>query len=246
MLRFFRSIRKRLLSVNELKNTGPMKYLIYGVGEILLVMIGILLALYVNNWNETRKQNRKEIVVLNNIKGDLIKSQKELQSASSNVNERNRKMEMVLDHISQKKDYHPKIDTALGQFIYFPSPFMTYTSYESLKASGTDLISNDSILNLLTDLYEYEFSYIIKDIDRLGWITASEIHLPFYVKNIEANVDGFAGKPNDYESLRNDQEFINILKLTLRHRKIMKKQFDITSDKIDILIKLIEKEADAT
>jgi len=59
MIKFFRNIRKHL--INEGKTT---KYLKYAIGEIALVMIGILLALQVNNWNESRidKNREKEIV----------------------------------------------------------------------------------------------------------------------------------------------------------------------------------------
>jgi sensor domain CHASE-containing protein len=49
MLRFFRQIRQRLLTDNKFS-----KYLLYAVGEILLVVIGILIALQINNWNEER------------------------------------------------------------------------------------------------------------------------------------------------------------------------------------------------
>ena len=52
MIKFFRKIRYDLMEKNK---TG--KYLKYAIGEILLVMIGILLALQVNNWNEDRKNN---------------------------------------------------------------------------------------------------------------------------------------------------------------------------------------------
>jgi hypothetical protein len=49
MLRFFRQLRQRLLTDNKFS-----KYLLYAVGEILLVVIGILIALQINNWNEER------------------------------------------------------------------------------------------------------------------------------------------------------------------------------------------------
>ena len=54
MIRFFRSIRQQLMNENK-----PAKYLKYAVGEVLLVMIGILLALQVNNWNEGRKVDQQ-------------------------------------------------------------------------------------------------------------------------------------------------------------------------------------------
>ncbi|MRH99645.1 hypothetical protein GH721_03775 [Kriegella sp. EG-1] len=54
MIKFFRHIRQRLLSENKFS-----KYLLYAVGEIVLVVIGILIALSINNWNENRKLNEK-------------------------------------------------------------------------------------------------------------------------------------------------------------------------------------------
>ena len=53
MLRFFRQIRQRLITDNKFS-----KYLLYAVGEIILVMIGILLALQVNNWNQEQEQQK--------------------------------------------------------------------------------------------------------------------------------------------------------------------------------------------
>ncbi len=55
MLQFFRRIRRELIDQTNLKS-----YLFYAVGEILLVMIGILLALQVNNWNESFKKHKAE------------------------------------------------------------------------------------------------------------------------------------------------------------------------------------------
>ena len=56
MLRFFRYIRQTLLEQGKMK-----KYVLYALGEILLVMVGILLALQVSNWNEGRKLVQEEL-----------------------------------------------------------------------------------------------------------------------------------------------------------------------------------------
>ncbi|MCB0606018.1 MAG: hypothetical protein KDC25_14205, partial [Saprospiraceae bacterium] len=56
MIKFFRKIRQKLLTENKFS-----KYLIYAIGEIVLVVIGILIALGINNWNEQRKNRIAEI-----------------------------------------------------------------------------------------------------------------------------------------------------------------------------------------
>lgn len=74
MIKFFRKIRQNLL--NEGKTT---KYLKYAIGEIVLVMIGILLALQVNNWNQDRQLKLKEKNILLELKRDLASNDTTLQ-----------------------------------------------------------------------------------------------------------------------------------------------------------------------
>lgn len=66
MVKFFRRIRKMLLDQGNLK-----KYLIYALGEVMLVVIGILLALQINNWNQTRVSKKTEKAILTRIIEDL-------------------------------------------------------------------------------------------------------------------------------------------------------------------------------
>lgn len=66
MIKFFRKIRQRLLAENKFS-----KYLIYAIGEIVLVVIGILIALSINNWNDERKIKKEENSALLNLNEDF-------------------------------------------------------------------------------------------------------------------------------------------------------------------------------
>ena len=74
MTSFFRKIRIKLLKTNNLK-----RYLLYATGEILLVMIGILLALQVNNWNQNRLIKKQEKVLLEEIQSEFIYNESEFK-----------------------------------------------------------------------------------------------------------------------------------------------------------------------
>lgn len=82
MFKFFRNIRHALISGNPLT-----RYLLYALGEIILVVIGILIALQINNWNEFRKDRKREKMYLGSLESDLQESQAELQRVIEKTDE---------------------------------------------------------------------------------------------------------------------------------------------------------------
>ncbi len=74
MINFFRKLR-----LSSLRLKPVSKYLLYATGEIILVVIGILIALQINNWNEFRKERKREKMYLEALQKDLQESQSELK-----------------------------------------------------------------------------------------------------------------------------------------------------------------------
>ncbi|MBC2844054.1 DUF6090 family protein [Winogradskyella flava] len=77
MIKFFRQIRYDLMKQNK-----TSKYFKYAIGEILLVVIGILIALQINNWNENRKMQKNEITLLNKLREENNLNIRELKDDS--------------------------------------------------------------------------------------------------------------------------------------------------------------------
>lgn len=73
MFNFFKKIRRSSLLTNK-----ASRYFKYALGEILLMVIGILIALQINNWNEDRKERNREKIYLQSLRIDLLESQTEL------------------------------------------------------------------------------------------------------------------------------------------------------------------------
>ncbi len=152
MLKFFRKIRQQLLLENSFS-----KYLLYAVGEIALVMIGILLALQVNNWNEQQKFRLTEQQLLQDLHQEfqsnqqlLLKKQKDMATAIGNNEAYFQKLIAGTQTYTDMVNYNHEVAMAVG------TSDPTFGVIKSLIASGDiKLISNNDLKYLLTSWQDY-------------------------------------------------------------------------------------------
>jgi hypothetical protein len=155
MLRFFRQIRQRLLTDNKFS-----KYLLYAVGEILLVVIGILIALQVNDWAEGKElkatENQTYAVLLTSLRKDSLELVRIIDVQNKSLNAQNTfinsSAKELLDKKSRQEISELIFDVHNGVYSFFPK-YGTYNSLVSNK--GIDLISSENIKSDLIDLYDY-------------------------------------------------------------------------------------------
>jgi len=148
MIRFFRTLRKRLLAENRVS-----KYLLYAIGEILLVVIGILIALQIDTWNEARKNRAFEKEVLGQIKENLLQDQMVLQAVARSYREAVAASEKLLDP-SWRGAYPDSLPYWLGRVARFERFNPLTSSYEVLKSKGLDVVSKDTLRLLLGQYYD--------------------------------------------------------------------------------------------
>ena len=149
MIKFFRRVRQRLVSENKFS-----KYILYAVGEIILVVIGILIALQINNANEVRKERNKEIHYLKNIKTDL---QLNIENIDRFIETRNNQIQSastVLEYYEGKplQDLDDLSNNLLNVYIWKKFYQINNTFQELTNSGNLALISNDSIKNSLLNL----------------------------------------------------------------------------------------------
>ena len=155
-MKLFRGFRQQLIHEKNLK-----KYLLYAIGEILLVMIGILLAFQVDNWNEDRVKKVAEIRTYRNIREQIV-GDKELIKNQIDYNNRYMVQFEYAKEIILAND-RSKIDT-LGAIV---AKFTKYSDfdrkgniYETMVNSGEiQLLQNQSIINRIRWLEE-RYNYI--------------------------------------------------------------------------------------
>jgi hypothetical protein len=140
MIKIFKKIRKKLLADNQFN-----KYLGYAFGEILLVVIGILVALQVNTWNQNRQLKKLEKKILleihQNLESDVIELEDDLEGYKIVIESAS----ILIHHFKSKSPFNDSI----GAFIHIAqlSPHIVplTSGYKLLESKGIEVVSNDSL-----------------------------------------------------------------------------------------------------
>jgi len=152
MIKFFRKIRQKLLTENRFS-----KYLFYAIGEIILVMIGILLALQVNNWNELRKKEQTEIQLYQKIIADLNSERAVIENKIYSLKDHQNLHFQLYDESQGKAEYDPTTNYK-NLYIYSVGKLFFYENH----SKTLPLLNNNETHNLLK-----------KYIDQEKWATTS-------------------------------------------------------------------------
>jgi hypothetical protein len=146
MIKFFRRIRQNLLSEGK---TG--KYLKYAIGEIVLVVIGILIALQINDWNENRKDRIEEQKILNLLKDEFTMNLAQLKDKIGLRNYIMQQSSTVIDYIDEER-YDINLDTLIQTISAIVlAPTFDPIDNELLTSEGLKLIRSDSLKRYLSN-----------------------------------------------------------------------------------------------
>ncbi len=236
MIKFFRKIRQQLLSQNRFS-----KYMLYAIGEILLVVIGILIALSINNWNEERKLLIQEKAMLTEIRNSLVSDlDNEIAIAIKGKERSLKRIATLITYVEQKYPYHDSLMQYFGVMSTGDSFEPQISAYKSLESQGLNLIRNDEIKREIMDIYNIAYPQLssrvqnkVKNVHDYG---RPLIRTKFrYIPS-----EGF--KPLDYDGLKEDVEYWNILQTLRNNNSYLLRRANELIVKVESLVKLIDKE----
>jgi hypothetical protein len=171
MLKFFRTLRKKLIEQDNVrKPSSPAgRYLVYAIGEIALVMIGILLALQVNNWNETRKVKTFEKEILTLIDQNLERDAALLSLERFKTVEAITYTDKLLEQVALK-NYNDSLNIWMGKIICFERFKSQSSAFEVLKSKGIDIVSDNELQLALISYYDQSLFKLYESLnDVLGF-----------------------------------------------------------------------------
>ena len=237
MIKFFRHIRQSLINQNRTK-----KYLLYAIGEIILVVIGILIALQINNSNEIHKNKQEELKILKAMHNNLVN---DLKDCIWNINKQSQLKTSnlaVLRHLEGQSVNLDSINIHYGNLVYSTTQRRNMAAYDHLKSRGIDLITNDSLRTHITAVYSERYYYIEKMELELDNPYQLNTVIPELNKKIKLNINSETGYPLYLDRLSNDNEFKGVLRMNIKIRETMRQRYIGLKSDLENLIKHIETE----
>ncbi len=237
MIKFFRKIRQ-----NSIKENKVSKYLLYAIGEIVLVMIGILLALQVNNWNENRKNNNLKQSYKENLIADLNKDIDNLERFNK-INTAFEKDGFYLSDFMENKLI--EIDTlrlinSIVSCAYIPNFTIMSSTYNDLINSNNIKLYNDIKLKRLLDEYYIQNEWITLFNNRIlktAWYDyrdeilkfhSATLYRDFYKSRLNASnpLDVHTKYKVKWNLIKKDEYLITQVEMILAYRIIIRDKFE--------------------
>ena len=202
MIKFFRRIRQKMINEGRLS-----RYLIYAIGEILLVVIGILIALQINNWNEKEISKAYELRLLQGLYTSIENELEDWNFILNNNNKADSSYHIVKkclkDQCPNDVQLHRHFSRAMNGWYHE----LNSTAYETAKVYGLNFIQNVETVNHLSDMYErWTEIYASRNREKIGFF--ENVAGPYLFDKFErkAKNEGNLLIPYDYESLATDKK----------------------------------------
>jgi hypothetical protein len=230
MIKFFSKIRRNLLDGGK---NG--RYLKYAIGEIFLVMIGILLALQVNNWNEKRKSKKNECTLLT----ELHKSVKEdIKNITEIINRNQSYMSsahIVLNAIENNQSFNDSISDHLQRSFKVWRIYIKTSAYDNLKEYGLHVIENERTRNSIISAYGGRAKFVDELYARYDQfrynVVEPELVKSFKFEKTKDNDYGLFPLRNDLKTDHHKLRYLLIKSIDLQDQIIEAKQRTLNSFK---------------
>ena len=215
------------------------KYLLYAIGEIALVVIGILIALQINNLNEWRKDRVLEKNALYQLVENLNLNISRLQYQLERIDISNASSGIINTAINNNFEYRDTLDRHFLLAIQNVANFkMSQAGYESLKDSGLGIIRDNFLKNEI--VYLFEHTYLLLD-GRLIWGNSDNPEWNSYITEHFMSYRG-GRKPFEYDFIINDNYFKGLLSKAYSQRNFFNRFYTESFDESQRVLQLIKDE----
>jgi hypothetical protein len=158
MLGIFSRVRRQLFLNHQLR-----RYVLYSIGEVILIVLGILIANWLAKSEERNKQQIQEIRILNGIKESLVQDTLTLKTNIEKYTNMSRNDSLIFYHLLYKQPQNTDVANAIHYASTYNSFLILRLSYfEEAKVKGLDIITNFELRDKLKQVYEDEYATLLR------------------------------------------------------------------------------------
>jgi len=212
MIKTFRKIRQNLLIQNKTSS-----YFKYAIGEIALVMVGILLALQVSNWNQNVQKEKLEIKLLSKLQEDLTNMYSDIVNDLKTMQLGDRSHFRILNYIDKNQTYKDSMCFDFYWLIKDEYIYPVTSTYDVMKREGLNIIKNDSIRLSIQVAFESVFSRLVRS--NAFYPNIEEFFSPYFQQNFS---------PNNDDTLIFKEQFPGYMQVFPYKKKINNEVYNIT------------------
>jgi Family of unknown function (DUF6090) len=177
--------------------------------KILFTMVGLWLALALNNWNDGLKRKRDEKALLIQLEAALQHDLRDIEETISGYKYRADGSAYVMQQLQSGAQLNDSLSNALQSLNGYSFLSANKGAYETLKSQGMDLISNDSLRLRIATLYEVDYLMIERLEDFYKKVFAEQT-IPFLYNNLQWNNGALT--PVNWPALRQNIYFTQLVK----------------------------------
>ena len=235
----FRILRRIRLRREAGENTSA--FWRFAIGEFVLVFLGILIALQVDNWNQGRKEGKLERILLEEM---LVELNGDLEDINFNLEMQNRYLNsnlVVRDFLLSKLPWHDSLGLHFARLMGGAVFDKNSSAYESLQSIGIELISNNRLRQEITRVYTISYTKVGVNEDRLFEFVFDHLY-PALREKLRTFHMRESAIPVNLGELRQDNPFLEDLSMTIFIYQLTIRYYQNTRADIISLIADIELE----
>lgn len=176
----------------------------YAIGEIVLIFIGITMAIWFNNWNESKKERTIEIKSLKEIREAIRLDLDDIEINIEGFSKRTELYALLINHLENDMPPNKKLKELFPYFLGITTFLSNIGPYETLKSRGIAIITNDTIRNKVSRYYDLEYEKVQTD-EKLHHDHYREYLKPLLMEHFDLSTPLI--QPLDYETLVKDNTF---------------------------------------
>ncbi|MEO0506427.1 MAG: DUF6090 family protein [Bacteroidota bacterium] len=247
MLSFFRNIRQNLIEEKHFT-----KYALYALGEILLVVIGILIALQIDNYAEVQKEREKELILLSNLSKEVDLDIQQIENNTRFSQERLQRLDSLVDTLNQPDSIDKKA-FVLKSFEFVVDQYFKSNSGifdEAISSGKMSYVQNEPLRQSIFNYYRNAKETYT---DQATKLITDEFITPLIVENLYLNQEGFAMldmdvsgyadiESIDFEKLTQNRDFWRMVILKFGGNREQILRWEIIKERAEILKQEIDNE----